>query len=442
MTELPPVAAEETADEIEGGFSRRAVAWIVGSVAASFVAAVLLGVYGADLERRPEPGPNTFSHSALGHRALTEFLRSMGFGVASRQSPAGRGAGWRRPLILAEPDLAEMGEGRLEALRREAKERGSALVIVLPKWRPGAQRKERPEWLASVEPLAPAEIRQMMRTLDEPGLREVLPRRLRRAKGCSARWGAEGAQVDLEVEIESVQLLEPLTGLPVVTCAGGDLVAMLPGDATSPTIVLIADPDLLNNHGLGRGDNATVVHQLLTANLNATGVVFDETIHGFNRAPGLLAEALRFPMSLGVFQSLLLLGIILWAGMGRFGKPLPPPAGLTAGKEVLVDNTAKLLAAGGHAGDSLERYFRQTTRAVAAHYFLPSDLPESDRLARLQRLSDHRRDDRGGGFSLADLERSIRRLPEGRRGEEPAARTARRLHRWRVEMTHGNRESP
>ena len=103
-------------------------------------------------------------------------------------------------------------------------------------------------------------------------------------------------------------------------------------------------------------------------------------------------------MVLGVLQSLLLLGVVLWAGMGRFGKPLPAAAGIGAGKEVLIDNTAKLLANGGHAADSVLLYFRQVTRAVAAHYFLPPDLPESERLARLQRLTDgHRQElDLGG----------------------------------------------
>jgi hypothetical protein len=432
---MPP---EEPADEIEGGFSRRALAWIIGTVATSFVAAMLLGVYGADLERGPEPGPNTFSHSALGHRALAELLRSMGLGVVSRQSPAGGGVGPRRPLVIAEPDLDE-SPSRLQDLRREATKRSAPLVLVLPKWRAGGPRKDKPEWLASVGLLDRAAVQWVVQALGEPELREVQPRRLRETGRCSAFWGPGGAPVELQVEVKPAQLLVPRPGLePVVGCAGGLLVARRPGTATHPPIFLVADPDLLNNYGLGRGENATVVVGFLTEALGATGVVFDETVHGFNRTPGLMAEALRFPMSLGVLQSLILLGIILWAGMGRFGKPLPVPAGLAAGKEVLIDNTAKLLAGGGYAADSLARYFRQTTRAVAAHYFLPSDLPEGERLARLQRITAAR----GGSLSLVELEQSIRRLPESRRGGEPAATIARKLHQWRLEMTNGNRESP
>jgi hypothetical protein len=249
-------------------------------------------------------------------------------------------------------------------------------------------------------------------------------------------WGGGAASLDLRIEIKYARLLIPSSGLtPVVGCDGRVLIART---AAEPPIFIISDPDLLNNYGLARGENAAVIYQLLTRSLGAEGVIFDETIHGFLRAPGLLNEALSFPMALGVIQSFLLLGVVLWAGMGRFGKPLPAPAGLAAGKEILIDNTAKLLAGGGYAGDSVERYFRQTTRAVAAHYFLPSDLPEGERLARLQRITGAR----GCGLNLAEMQQEIRRLPDGRRGGEPAAKIARRLHQWRVEMTHGNRESP
>ncbi|HEY7213309.1 MAG TPA: DUF4350 domain-containing protein [Thermoanaerobaculia bacterium] len=439
MTDLPPVALEEIAEEIEGGFSRRAVAWIVGTVAASFVASILLGVYGKDLERRPNARANTFSYSALGHRALAELLRSLGLEVISRRVPGG-GVGPRRPLILAEPDRVGMS-GDLRALRDEAKTSGAPLVLVLPKWR-GAGRKDKPEWVGEVAGEFENEIRFRLQAFGaETGLFKLVVKRFAgKTADCTAVWLPGEAPVPVGVDVRTAQLfLQPLEGFePVVACAGGVLAARRPAAAESPQLLVIADPDLLNNHGLGRGENAAVVYHLLTRGLGAEGAVFDETIHGFNKVPGLLNEALSFPMALAVVQSLLLLGVVLWSGMGRFGKPLPAPAGLAAGKEILIDNTAKLLAGGGYAADSLDRFFRQTTRAVAAHYFFPADLPEGERLARLQRLTDAR----GSGLNLAELRRDIHRLPDGGRGNEPAAKMARRLHQWRVEMTHGNRESP
>ena len=426
-----PTSAAVEAPEIEGGFSRRTLAWVIGCVSVSFVAAALLSVYGRDLTSRPTPEANTFSYSAVGHHALVEFLRAMGLGVVSRQAPAG-GVGPGRPLVVAEPDYGD--SARLKALREEARDRHAALVIVLPKWSPGPPERKKPEWLSKVSLMTPGRVELALKAFGDDELRDVKLRRAGRLR-CTAQW--QGSTAELSIA-ESAQLLEPAASLePVIQCPEGYLIARRTG-APEPRTFVIADPDLLNNQGLDRADNAQGIYQFFTQDLAATGMVFDETIHGFSRVPGLLAESLRFPMVLGVLQSLVLLGVVLWAGMGRFGKPLPAAPALGAGKEVLIDNTAKLLVNGGHVGDSLFLYFRQVTRAVAAHFFLPPDLPDAERLARLQRITHLH----GLTWDLAALERSIHRLPDGRRGGEPAAKIARRLYEWRMEMTNGRASGP
>jgi hypothetical protein len=432
VTEPLQDAAGET--ELEGGFSRRRLAWGVGVAVASFAIFLLLLAYGHDLQGRPAPGANTFSRSALGFQGAVELLRAMGLGVVSRQAPAGSGVGPDHPLLLAEPDpRAGGGSERLRTLWQEAEDRKAPLVLVLPKWSPGEPQKNRPDWLAHVElmPLVWVE-RPLGRLRDSERPFEV--QRFKGAKDCQAAWQGDEEPVPVNIDTEDVvQLLRPEERLePVIQCAGGLLVARRPAAGKQPQVVVIADPDLLNNHGLGRGENAAAVYQIFSRTLGARGVVFDETIHGFNRTPGLIAEALRFPMVLAVLQGLILLGVVLWAGMGRFGKPLPAAAGLAAGKAVLIGNTAELLAGGGHVADSASRYFQQTTRAVAAHYFLPPDLPEAQRLARLQALSEGH----GKRLNLTGLEADLQRLAAGRRGEEQAAWIAQRLYQWRVEMTN------
>jgi hypothetical protein len=426
VTELP----EDEPEELEGGFSRRALRWIVGSVAVSLVASVLLTVYGRDLQGGPLRGANSFSYSALGHRAVVEMLTRMGLGVVSRKSMAGD-IGPRRPLVLAEPDpdSPDWHPDRLEALRQEALAHQAPLVLVLPKWRAGAPRKDKPEWLASVKLMSEEAVLATIRSLNEADLHGLALRRVDGVRRCEGRW--MGTAAEFRMDVDALQLLPPSPNLTaLVSCGDSALVAERKATGSGPRIVLIADPDLLNNHGLGRGQHADLVYQLFTSGLSATGAVFDETIHGFSRDLSLLAEALRFPLVLGVLQALVLLGVVLWAGMGRFGKPLPASLGLAAGKEVLIDNTAKMLASGGHAEDSLARYFQQTVRAVAAHYFLPPDLPDKDRIERLQQITAAR----GWKLRLAELERAVWQVPPGRAGEEQAAKTARRLHDWRVEM--------
>lgn len=435
MAEIIADPAVEEIEELEGGFSRRALGWIIGSVAVSLLATVLLTVFGKDLDRRPAPWANSFSDSALGHRAVVDFLSRTGLGVVPNRSLSGGDIGPQRPLVLAEPDPGGPGwdPEHLRELTILARDRKAPLVLVLPKWRAGPPRKDKPGWLEEVELRPEGEVLRAVAGLGDPDLKglslRLAPGRLR----CTASWDSSSSA--FTVSADPARLLEPSTNFErLVTCEGGVLVARRNATAEGPRIVLVADPDLLNNQGLGRADNAVLIHQLFARGLGARGAVFDETIHGFTRTPGLLNEALSFPLVLGVVQGLVLLGVVLWAGMGRFGKPLPAPAGLAAGKEILIDNTAKLLANGGYAADGVVRYFRQVTRAVAAHYFLPPDLPDGERIALLQKLTDAR----GIRMRLAELERTLLSLPAGRRGEEQAVRYAGRLHDWRVEMTNGN----
>lgn len=430
-----PDPAIEVTEELEGGFSRRTLGWIIGSVAASLLATVLLVVYGQDLQQRPTPWANSFSDSALGHRAVVGFLNRMGLGVVSNRSMSGGAIGPQRPLVLAEPDPRGPGwdPEHLKELANKARDLKAPFVLVLPKWRAVAPRKDKPEWLEEVEIRPEGEALAAVPGLGEPGLETLSLRLVPGPLRCTASWDSYSST--FTVNADPVRVLEPSRDLrPMVTCGDAVLVARRDATAEGPQILLVADPDLLNNQGLGRADNAILIYQFFARGLEARGAVLDETIHGFTRTPGLLNEALSFPLVLAVLQGLVLLGVVLWAGMGRFGKPLPAPEGLAAGKEILIDNTAKLLANGGHAADGVVRYFRQVTRAVAAHYFLPPDLPDGERIAKLQRLTDARR----VRMRLAELERTLLSLPAGRRGEEQAVRYAGRLHDWRVEMTNGN----
>jgi hypothetical protein len=425
--------------ELEGGFSRRRLAWAVGVAVASFAIFLLLLAYGHDLEGRPVPGPNTFSRSALGYEAAAELLRELGLGVVSRQATAGSGVGPDHPLVVAEPDPGRGGNSaRQEILWQEAEDRKAPLVVILPKWSPGKAQKNKPDWLDQVELMPDYQVRSALGPLWTAG-HPLEIRRRARARSCQASWSPGEESVPLSIDTENVvQLLQAAEVFePVIECAGGFLVALRPAKENRPPLVVIADPDLLNNHGLGRGDNASAVYQIFTRTLKAKGVVFDETIHGFTRTRGLIAEALRFPMVLAVLQGLILLGVVLWAGMGRFGKPLPAAAGLAAGKAMLIGNTAEMLTGGGHVADSASRYFQQTTRAVAAFYFLPPDLPEAARLAQLQALSEGH----GKRLNLAALEADLQGLPAGRRGQDQAAWIAQRLYQWRVEMTNVDRKS-
>ena len=314
-------------------------------------------------------------------------------------------------------------------------------MLVLPKWAPGPPRKH-PGLAGSVDLLAPDGRRaELVRELGDAGPRKVAVERAPAA--AAALHGDLGRRGDRDCgSCDAAQLLKPAAGARAGgRLPGGLLIARrAPGREAAPATYLIADPDLLNNQGLDQEENAEAVFEFLVHDLAATSVVFDETIHGYNRVPGLLAEATALPDGARVLQSLLLLGVVLWAGMGRFGKPLP--ADRRARRRQGDPDRQHGEAAGGRRPRRRQPapLFRGRRRAsVAAHYFLPPDLPESERLARLQRLTDGHAAQRrtARGLNLAALERSLALLPDGARGEEQAARIARRLYDWRLEMTAG-----
>jgi hypothetical protein len=162
-------------------------------------------------------------------------------------------------------------------------------------------------------------------------------------------------------------------------------------------------------------------------------ILVDETIHGFTQTRGLLSELFRFPLVLLAAQGTLLLGMVLWSGMARFGKPRTPAEGLGSGKEILIENTAKLFGMTGHTAQTLPDYFRFTVREVAAHYFLSHNLPEDATLAKLKEIGDSR----GVEFDPALMRRRARELARGgRHATEQALRFAARVYRWRTEMMH------
>jgi hypothetical protein len=421
------------------GLPPRVAAWAVVLAAVSLSLAVLLAVFGQDLAGRPDPGPHTFSRSALGHRALAELLRGAGVGVVSRRSPVEGAPGPRHPLVLAEPFTAGASAGaRLRALRLEAAARGAPLVLVLPKWI-GAPDRRHPGWIAAAALRPLGEVRRVPAALGVAGLATVPVVREQggAVSECFARFGGRLEAFDLD--LRPAQLLEAVPGMdPIVVCGDGVLVARVPA---APMIFLVSDPDLLNNQGLGRAGHAALVHGLLARGLRAHGVIFDETVHGLHRRGGLLAEAFRFPLVFAVLQSFVLAVVVVWSGAGRFGKPLPPPAGTAAGTEVLIDNTAQLLSQGRHAGASLARYYRQTLRAVAAAYFLPPDLPERETVERLQRIAEAR----GLRMQLRGFARRVEQVAAaGPAAGDRAVRLAHILYHWRLDMTeeNGHRRHP
>ncbi len=405
-----------------GAFGRRGAGWLAAIAVASLGAAAFLGVFGDALYDPPSFAPDSFSRSAVGHRAFVELLRALGRPVLVSRHRTADKAG-EAVVALLEPRIGPEDETRggiLESVDGASRR----LLVVLPK-RAALPDPTRPRFVAYAGLLPPVDAQRVLDAL-EIDAKVVRPER-----------PVAGWRGDLPApSLERPQLVTASDLAPLVSSDEGILVGEIHHEDWH-TIVL-ADPDVLATHGLAQGDNAALAIALVDR--LAAGplpVVVDETLHGFDEQPSIARELLRFPLVLATASALLAASLLAWAALVRFGRPRPPEPLLAAGKLFLVESTAGLLRHGGHAGLAAAAYLRAAKDEVVHRLRPPGEAGEAG--AWLARFAEAR----GREGSLRALEERVRRLgARSKGGEEEAVRAAQDVHRWREEMTDGAHGDP
>ncbi|HEX9051360.1 MAG TPA: DUF4350 domain-containing protein, partial [Anaeromyxobacter sp.] len=332
-----------------GAFTRRGAGILAAVAAASLAAAGFLGAFGDALYDPPSFSPDSFSRSAVGHHAAVALLRDLGFRVVvSRHRPEDRA---REGAIVAllEPRIGpedDADKARLERIDGAAR----WLLVVLPK-RMAFPDPARPRFVGSADLLPVADAQRVVDAL------EIDAKVVRPAKTISGWRGVLPAPAldapQLVVSSELTPLLATDDGVLV-----GEVVAQ-EGAHPGWRTVVVADPDLVETHGLGRGSNAAVlVRALERLGAGSRAIVVDETLHGLEEQPSLARALVRFPLVLATVSALLAAALLAWAAVVRFGRPRPPDPLLAPGKLFLVESTAALLRHGGRAPDAAAAYLR------------------------------------------------------------------------------------
>lgn len=391
-------------------FATRATRWLVAVAIASLAASLWLLLSPGDTSSRTSVDADGYSRSALGHRGLVTWLREAGEPVV--QSRRAQGPGSCGLFVVAEPkrmgpaDIARM-EPILERLPRK--------LLVLPK-RQGERDPAHPEWVDHVELIELAEVQETLADFARSADVEV-PSVQRRESATNWRSPPEWPEPGL---VAPPQLLDPEIAdvAAIVSCDEGVLFGRV-GD-----LYVLADPDLIANHGLARGDNADLVLAMLRRCKRDGAIVFDETLHGHELAPSIWHAAGQFPFVLVTAHLLLMLALVAWIARGRFGPVLPEVPPIGAGKAFLIDNVAALLRSTSSAEPSLRRYVRQRVRHAAEVLRAPRGLDdEACRRFVLARLPPPARQQLGELFARSkaatatadavEIARQLRLLTEG-----------------------------
>jgi hypothetical protein len=329
------------------------------AIGAAFLAALLLAVIIPDFRRgaaslsHPDPvGPTVYSKSAIGHAAFYRLLRQLEIPVETSERGSGGHVGPDDVLVIAEPRTDDPTLNEVKVMLN-----ARSVLLVLPK-RTGKADAGQPYWIGEDHLLSAEAVNRVLHLAD--------------GSGAIVRSGTS-------------QAIRSTAMRPIVTSSVG----MLIGERRTPTgrVLVLADPDILSNHGLARGENAASAVNLvdnLRAGHPAGRLIFDEFVHGFSPKPfHLLGILFQFPFVLVTMQMGLAIALLFWAATGRFGAPdtVAPP--LAAGKRSLIDTGARLLIQTGRVRGLYERYIEEMIRDAAAQ---ASAAPGRDAAASPQQI--------------------------------------------------------
>jgi hypothetical protein len=402
---------------VRSPFSKQTLVVVISITVLSLIVAIVLTVSGGDFEGRGSAGADAYSVSALGHRGLVELLGRLDVPVIVSRGDSGDKAK-HGLLIIAEPKIHSGDEARLTL--RVLATGAPRTLVVLPKWygttKPGAR------WIERGMRLPLAEVESAVRSLDLQGAVD---------RGHPPpSWAIDGT------------FPQPLLHTPQTLTSSNDLEPVIYdrdrvllgrikiGEAE---LWVLTDPDAFNNAGLHHAENARFMVDLIDQLRHDGPVVFDETVHGHARKPGLLRVLFSFPLILATLQVLFIALIAIWAAMVRFGPRRSTPPPLAPGKDYLIRNTAALLRFGGHHAASLRRYLANNIQTVRNLLHAPESLSPAELVAWLERV----RLLRGGKISLPDLEAAVAGAASSPHRVVELADT---VHRWRLEMTYGTRD--
>jgi hypothetical protein len=359
-------------------FNPRVVIGMIVAGAIAFAALLLLLAYGGRVGMDPQGRAHVQSAAATGYKGLVSLVGE-----------------FREARIIDRPEdqysedlvvVALQSHNRPDQIRQLLDRRqGRATLLILPKWLT-VRDPVRRGWVRAVSPDAGD---QAAGLLGRKLAVEVESNRPIAVATGEDMLASLSIPVPSNPQTISGEDLTTLVGLP----DGGALVARL-GD--QPHYV-VADPDLLNNHGLKDPATARAALELIDS-LNATGaetVNFDTSSDyaAGKEGPNLLRLAFEPPflaMTLALLFAALLAGL---HGAWRFGPIRRDIRAIAFGKGALVENGAGLIRLAGREsrlGGAYADVVRQdVARSTgASHWLAEGELDKYlDRFARPDRPS-------------------------------------------------------
>ncbi len=362
-------------------FSPRILTSLGGVILVIFAISLLLSISGGEgPDTKNNAGSNSYSRSAVGHAGFYDMLQRLQKRVERSQYNTLAKVGRNGILVLAEPGTASSKE-LLETEIRSVK----SVLLVLPKWQ-SVESRETTGWISSASLLQEWTPLSVLFLVVDKG--EII----RVPAGKEFQTNTLGQIPAVE---GTMQLVKNSKMRPLIATSEGILLGEIINNQRR--ILVLSDPDIIQNHAIGKGSNALLVASIIENlvsggnNKNSGPIVFDETIHGFSSPPKVPWQLVTaFPFNLVAVQFLVAIVLLLLATTIRFGTPQTMPRALGPSKHGLIANTALLLDYGGHHTSILRRYVQTVLQDTARRLRAPRGLTQAGLMDWLDRTSQSR----------------------------------------------------
>ncbi|WP_137111246.1 hypothetical protein [Rhodobacter sp. SY28-1] len=246
-------------------------------------------------------------------------------------------------------------------------------LIVLPKWRSGMRLTGIAHPALLVEE---ARLNALLRSLT--GEKTIRLSRVRRVFTSLPYRSQSG--VGMEAELYAAQLFDGSACAPIIGQGAETLLASCPVAGSNGTVLILSDPDLLNNHGLRLGDNAQIARDFLLSAAGDGSLVIDYSRDNWLASTEepiqrerTWADLLRFfqPPFLALWLGGgITLALVLWRSFRRAGPVLRTKVA-DSGKLLAIRARARLMRLTGQDGALLADYAAARVAATAARLVGP-----------------------------------------------------------------------
>ena len=340
-------------------FSIKVVAAIVLGGVLAFLGFLYLSAYAPQIKAHGDCSNPTESKAATGLFGIGAMMEK----IDGKIVRVTQKAGWAEtPGLMVVPLQEGVDQKKLrELIDARASNRDASTLIVLPKWLTLNDSAHR-GWVRQAGVMPPDFTKELIGKIGKIDLKsgDAPPARI--------------TGLDDSFEVFAPPQRRWLTGA-VEAVLKDDAGRIILGRVTSededadPYLYILADPDLIANHGvksLAGAEGAVAILQWLKPDAKEP-VAFDYVLTGCEGGGRNLLQLMFEPpflaLTIAVLAAALLVGI---HAFGRFGPPLVEARAIPFGKRALADNAAILIARAGAVRRMGDRYVVLTRDAAAA----------------------------------------------------------------------------